>query len=135
MSQGNVARREAIDKPQRTVNDPAFGPQREHEIAVDAVTNPTAARADNEAGVVASSVYANGRRVKDIAIDEAGEWSKRPGHVVWIGLLEPSVGLLQRVQEQLGLHYLAIEDASKAHQHPKIEQYGDALFIVARPRN
>ena len=37
-----------------------------------------------------------------------------------------------RVQTQLGLHYLAIEDAGKAHQHPKIEQYGDALFIVAR---
>ena len=132
MSQANVAWRKAIDKPQRTVNDPAIGTRREHEIAMDALTKPTTAGADNEAGVVASSVYANGRRVKDIAIHEAGEWSKRPGHVVWIGLLEPSVDLLQRVQEQLGLHYLAIEDASKAHQHPKIEQYGEALFIVAR---
>jgi magnesium transporter len=36
------------------------------------------------------------------------------------------------VQAQLGLHYLAIEDAGKAHQHPKIEQYGEALFVVAR---
>jgi magnesium transporter len=132
MSQANVAWRKAIDKPQRTVNDPAIGTRREHEIAMDALTKPTTTGADNEAGVVASSVYANGRRVKDIAIHEAGEWSKRPGHVVWIGLLEPSVDLLQRVQEQLGLHYLAIEDASKAHQHPKIEQYGEALFIVAR---
>ena len=44
----------------------------------------------NEPGVVAASVYAEGRRVADISIDEAGEWSKRPGHVVWIGLLEPS---------------------------------------------
>jgi hypothetical protein len=66
---------------------------------------------DSEAGVVAASVYAGGRRVKDIAIEEAGEWSKRPGHVVWIGLWEPSADLLQRVQAQLGLHYLAIEDA------------------------
>ena len=87
---------------------------------------------DSEAGVVAASVYAGGRRVKDIAIEEAGEWSKRPGHVVWIGLWEPSADLLQRVQAQLDLHYLAIEDAGKAHQHPKIEQYGEALFIVAR---
>ncbi len=86
----------------------------------------------SESGVVASSVYADGRRIKDIAIDEAGEWSKKPGHVVWIGLLEPSVELLQRVQGQLGLHDLAIEDAGKAHQHPKIEQYGNLLFIVAR---
>jgi len=36
------------------------------------------------------------------------------------------------LQAQLNLHYLAIEDAGKAHQHPKIEQYGEALFIVAR---
>src|SRR5262249_17171556 len=101
--------------------------------AVDVRTDPTIAPpGDSEAGVVAASVYAGGRRVKDIAIEEAGEWSKRPGHVVWIGLWEPNADLLQRVQAQLGLHYLAIEDAGKAHQHPKIEQYGDALFIVAR---
>jgi magnesium transporter len=87
---------------------------------------------DNEPGVVAASVYAGGRRIKDIAIEEAGDWSKRPGHVVWIGLWEPSGDLLQRVQAQLGLHYLAIEDAGKAHQRPKIQQYGDALFVVAR---
>jgi magnesium transporter len=100
---------------------------------VDDQTKPIAGpRIDPEPGVVASSVYAGGRRVKDIPIDQAGDWSKRPGHVVWIGLLEPTTELLERVQAQLGLHYLAIEDAGKAHQHPKIEQYGDALFIVAR---
>ena len=86
----------------------------------------------NEPGVIAASVYALGRRVADIAIDEAGRWSRQDGHVVWIGLLEPSQELLQRVQAQLDLHPLAIEDAGKAHQHPKLEQYGDALFIVAR---
>ena len=100
---------------------------------MDAPTQPSTVSPDDiEAGVVASSVYAGGRRVKDIAIEEAGEWSKRPGQVVWIGLLEPSADLLQRLQAQLGLHYLAIEDAGKAHQHPKVEQYGDALFVVAR---
>ena len=100
---------------------------------MDARTDPRRVPpGDGEPGVVAASVYAGGRRVKDIAIEEAGEWSKRPGHVVWIGLWEPSADLLQRVQAQLGLHYLAIEDAGKAHQHPKIEQYGEALFVVAR---
>jgi magnesium transporter len=84
------------------------------------------------AGVVAASVYAGGRRVRDIVIEEAGEWSKRPGHIVWIGLFEPDTDLLARVQAQLGLHDLAIEDAGKAHQHPKLEQYGEALFVVAR---
>jgi magnesium transporter len=101
--------------------------------SVDAQTRPTTvSHGNSEPGVVASSVYAGGRRVKDIAIEDAGEWSKRTGHVVWIGLLEPGTDLLQRIQAQLGLHYLAIEDAGKAHQHPKIEQYGEALFIVAR---
>lgn len=96
------------------------------------VEHPLRRGSPSEHGVVAASVYAGGRRVADIAIDEAGEWSKKPGYVVWIGLLEPDYGLLARIQAQLGLHYLAIEDAGKAHQHPKIEQYGDALFIVAR---
>jgi magnesium transporter len=83
-------------------------------------------------GIVNSSVYALGRKVADVAIEEAGDWSKRPGHVVWIGLLEPSDVLLQQVQAQFDLHPLAIEDAAKAHQHPKLEQYGDGVFIVAR---
>ena len=86
----------------------------------------------NESGVVASSVYAGGRWVADIPIEEAGEWAARDGHVVWIGLFEPSHDLLGRVQTQLNLHALAIEDAGKPHQQPKIEQYGEALFIVAR---
>jgi magnesium transporter len=83
-------------------------------------------------GVVASVVYAEGRRVADIAIEKAGDWSHKPGHVVWIGLHEPGHDLLRRVQAEFGLHELAIEDALKAHQRPKLEQYGDALFVVAR---
>ena len=83
-------------------------------------------------GVMAAGVYADGRRVADVPITEAGDWARRPGHVVWIGLLEPSEALLRQVQAQFGLHDLAIEDAAKAHQRPKIEQYGDVLFIVAR---
>lgn len=86
----------------------------------------------NDPGVIAASVYAGGRRIQDISIEEAGVWSRREGHVVWIGLLEPTHDLLQRVQTQLDLHPLAIEDAGKPHQHPKLEQYGEALFIVAR---
>ena len=70
--------------------------------------------------MIAASVYAGGRRVKDIPVDEAGDWVQRPGHVVWIGLLEPSEELLRRVQVQFDLHPLAIEDAGMAHQQPKI---------------
>jgi magnesium transporter len=86
----------------------------------------------NEPGVVNSTVYTGGQKIADVAIDEAGDWSKRPGHIVWIGLFEPSDDLLQRVQRQFDLHPLAIEDAANAHQHPKLEQYGEGIFIVAR---
>jgi magnesium transporter len=87
---------------------------------------------DRELGVVNSAVYAGGRKIADVPIEEAGAWSKQPGHVVWIGLFEPSDDLLHRVQQQFDLHPLAIEDAAKAHQHPKLEQYGQGIFIVAR---
>src|SRR5258708_14249222 len=83
-------------------------------------------------GVVAAGAYVGGRRVANIAIDEASSWRSRPGHVVWIGLHEPDMSLLKSVQRQFQLHDLAIEDANHAHQRPKIEQYGDGLFIVAR---
>ena len=93
---------------------------------------PVGERPALEPGVVAASVYANGQRLADISVDDAGGWAARPGHVVWIGLFEPSEALLARVQRQFNLHDLAIEDARKAHQRPKLEQYGDCVFIVAR---
>lgn len=83
-------------------------------------------------GVVAAGAYVDGRRVANIAISEASSWRAKPGHVVWIGLHEPDMALLGAVQKQFDLHELAIEDANNAHQRPKIEQYGEALFIVAR---
>jgi magnesium transporter len=85
-----------------------------------------------ERGVVACGVYLEGKRIADIPIDEAGKWVHQPGHVVWIGLYEPDLELLHRLRHQFGLHPLAIEDAEQAHQRPKIEQYGESLFIVAR---
>jgi magnesium transporter len=85
-----------------------------------------------EPSVVAAAAYLAGQKVADIPVEEAGEWSRRPGHVVWIGLNEPSVDLMRQLQSEFGLHDLAIEDALKAHQRPKIEQYGQSLFVVAR---
>jgi magnesium transporter len=90
------------------------------------------ARPEDTPGVVASAAYAGGRRVAEVPIEDVGEWSKKPGHVVWIGLHEPGLDLLRQVQREFNLHDLAIEDALKAHQRPKLEQYGDALFVVAR---
>jgi magnesium transporter len=89
-------------------------------------------RSRPEPGVIASGVYADGRLVAEVPVDQAGAWSRRPGHVVWIGLLEPDDGMLARLQAQFDLHPLALKDASRLHRRPKLEQYGDALFIVVR---
>ena len=53
------------------------------------------------------------------------------GSFVWVGLHEPEDALLDKLQEEFALHDLAIEDAQHAHQRPKIETYGDSLFVVA----
>lgn len=82
--------------------------------------------------LIAATVYHEGRRVADIGIDEGGDWAAKDGHVVWIGLLEPSEAELRVVQQQFCLNDLAIEDASEAHQRPKLQRYGESLFVVAR---
>jgi len=84
-------------------------------------------------GVVASVAYADGKRVGDIAIPDISEVLKQPGVFVWIGLHDPSPELLRQIQQEFGLHDLAVEDARLAHQRPKLEQYGDSIFVVLRP--
>jgi magnesium transporter len=72
-----------------------------------------------------------GRRQRDITLEEISDAleSKDVGFV-WVGLYEPDEPLLMKMQEEFGLHHLAVEDALKAHQRPKIELYGDSLFLV-----
>jgi len=82
--------------------------------------------------VIAAAAYAEGRRVADIAIEDAGAWARKDGHFVWIGLYEPAEELLRCIQAQFGLHALAVEDALNAHQRPKLEVYGETLFVVLR---
>jgi magnesium transporter len=52
---------------------------------------------------------------------------------VWVGLHDPAPELLKQLQQEFGLHDLAVEDAQVAHQRPKLEQYGDSIFVVLRP--
>lgn len=82
--------------------------------------------------VLHAVAYADGLPVAFPELDEIGEWSRRPGHFVWIGLAEPGAEKLRHLEAQLGLHPLAVEDALKAHQRPKLETYGDSIFVVLR---
>ena len=75
--------------------------------------------------------YRDGRKVADLELDAISDVLEvDDGSFVWVGLYEPDEELLHKLQEEFSLHPLAVEDALKAHQRPKIESYGDALFIV-----
>lgn len=82
--------------------------------------------------VINCAAYTNGCRIANVKISEIGELLRQPDKFVWIGLHEPDEDLLVQAQREFGLHDLAIEDAHRAHQRPKIETYGDTLFIVLR---
>jgi len=74
----------------------------------------------------------DGRKLRDLTLDEISGVLALPDTFVWVGLVEPDATLLNKVREEFGLHELAIEDARNAHQRPKIEAFGDSLFIVAQ---
>lgn len=82
--------------------------------------------------VVDCAVYEAGRRVSSLDIDDASQMKTSPGRVIWIGLYEPTQDELARLQSYFGLHDLAIEDAYRAHQRPKLELYGETLFVVMK---
>jgi len=91
----------------------------------------TVHHADGEM-IVTCAAYAGGRRIADLDLEDVSEWIKKDGVFVWIGLHEPSEEILELLQEEFGLHELAVEDAHAAHQRPKLEEYGSGLFIVLR---
>jgi len=82
--------------------------------------------------IITCAAYAMGRRVADVELNDVHEVLKDQNQFVWIALHEPSEETLERVQQEFGLHDLAIEDAHSAHQRPKIELYGDSIFVVLR---
>ena len=87
-----------------------------------------------EAAVVDCALYVHGRRQEGrLPFGSALEAGRRsPGGLVWIGLFEPTAEQFADVAEQFGLHPLAVEDAVHAHQRPKLDRYGDTLFVVLK---
>jgi magnesium transporter len=84
------------------------------------------------APVIDCAAYVDGRRVADLELANVQTALAAPNHFVWLGLYEPDERVLRVVQQQFGLHDLAIEDAVNAHQRPKLEVYEDVLFVVLR---
>ncbi len=81
--------------------------------------------------VVNCAVYDREGQRHDIDLDAISDaLAVDDGSFVWVGLYEPEEALLDKLQEEFGLHDLAVEDAQVAHQRPKIEAYGNTLFIA-----
>lgn len=83
-------------------------------------------------GVINSAAYCNGERVADVPVADLGDAWRYSDRFIWVGLYEPSEQLLSHIQEAFGLHDLAIEDAHRAHQRPKLELYKNSMFVVLR---
>ena len=83
--------------------------------------------------IVDCAVYEHGRRRGGrLALEDAYEAGREDGAFVWIGLHEPTAEEFDSVRREFDLHELAVEDAIKAHQRPKLELYDGTIFIVLK---
>lgn len=74
--------------------------------------------------------YQDGKKLADIPVEAISDYVERPDCFVWVALRDPEHEELAKMQEEFGLHDLAVEDASRGHQRPKIEEYGEVVFGV-----
>jgi len=82
--------------------------------------------------IVNCAVYRHGQKLADIAVEDISDYVVQPDCFVWVAVRDPDREELEVLQEEFQLHDLAVEDAHRGHQRPKIEEYGSALFIVVR---
>lgn len=80
--------------------------------------------------LVNCAAYQHGKKLKEIAIAEIGQYAAQPDCFVWVALNEPDPGELEVLQKEFNLHELAVEDAHHGHQRPKMDEYGASLFVV-----
>lgn len=74
--------------------------------------------------------YQDGKKLSDIPIVDISEFIILPNAFVWVALKDAEQSELLEMQHEFGLHELAVEDARVGHQRPKIEEYGESLFVV-----
>jgi len=96
-------------------------------------SSPASGHADSNLPrcVVNCAAYDRDGTRRDISLDAISDvLAMDDGSFVWVGLYEPGEDILDKLQEEFGLHDLAVEDAHNAHQRPKVEAYGNSLFIA-----
>ncbi|MCR6652565.1 MAG: magnesium/cobalt transporter CorA [Cellvibrionaceae bacterium] len=74
--------------------------------------------------------YQEGKKLSDIPVEDISDYVQRGDCFVWVALKDAEPEELAKMQEEFGLHDLAVEDARNGHQRPKIEEYADSLFVV-----
>jgi magnesium transporter len=83
--------------------------------------------------IVDCAYYERGvRQPKRLSLEDAASCPRRGNNYVWIELQEPDDEVMAELSRHFGLHELAVEDAARAHQRPKVESYDDFYFIVFR---
>ena len=82
--------------------------------------------------LVNCAVYQDGKRVSDVVVGEIHNYMGLPNSFVWVAIRDPEPPELEALQREFGLHDLAIEDAMRGHQRPKIDEYGTAIFVVMK---
>jgi len=83
--------------------------------------------------IVDCAVYEHGkRRAGELSLEAAGDACRADGGFVWLGVTEPSAEEFESIAREFGLHELAVEDAVKAQQRPKVELFGDTLLVVVK---
>ncbi|MGW6862592.1 magnesium and cobalt transport protein CorA [Streptomyces xanthophaeus] len=118
----------------RAFTKPAKRPAEPRPAAGQPAPAVSADRPPNGNSVVTAAIYHDGVRTSthDSLTDTFGKLREAQGGMAWIGLHRPSETELLSVAEEFDLHPLAVEDALEAHQRPKLERYGDTLFVVLR---
>jgi magnesium transporter len=74
--------------------------------------------------------YQEGKKLSDIPVEDISDYLDKPGCFVWVALRDATDAEMAQMKEEFNLHELAVEDAARGHQRPKIEEYGDCLFTV-----
>lgn len=82
--------------------------------------------------VIAAYLYRHGRRVREVRVDERVDCPADRSEFVWIGLSDPCFEEVAVLRQLYGLHPLAVEDALKDGQLPKVDVFGDQLFVIGR---
>ncbi|MFE1409928.1 magnesium and cobalt transport protein CorA [Streptomyces sp. NPDC058746] len=120
----SAAKRTGWRRPSSPATPPPASPQ-------TAASSPDPA---NHRSVIDSAVYRDGRRIASptTLADTFRRLREEPDGMAWIGLHRPTEPELHSLAAEFNLHELAVEDALEAHQRPKLERYGDTLFVVLR---